>query len=69
MKRLSPTAVVVLVAFSVPVAVELRTVAAFVGVTLSTEAVILFETLVLTLIFGAYTLGQVFGETEDEAAS
>jgi hypothetical protein len=69
MKRLSPTAVVVLVAFSVPVAVELRTVAAFVGVTLSTEAVILFETLVLTLIFGAYTLGQAFGETEDEAAS
>lgn len=68
MKRLSPTAVLVLVAFTVPLAVELRTLAGFFGVELSTGAVILFEFVLLAIIFGVYTVGQVYGEETESAA-
>ena len=67
MKRLSSTAVLVLAAFTVPLAVELRTVAGFFGVELSTGAVILFEVVLLAIIFGVYTVGQVYGEDPEES--
>jgi hypothetical protein len=68
MKRLSRAAVLVLVAFSVPVAVELRTVFGFFGVDLPIMAVVLFEVVILALIFGVYALGELRGEDEEAAA-
>jgi hypothetical protein len=67
MRRLSPAAVLVLVAFSVPVAIELRTVAGFFGIDLPLVAVVVFEAVVLGIIFVLYTLGQVQGDEEESA--
>jgi hypothetical protein len=67
MKRLKPAVVLVLVAFSIPVAVELRTVAGFFGVDLPILAVVAFEVVVLALIFGAYILGELQGDEESAA--
>ena len=52
--RLTPAGALILVAFSVPVAIELRTLFGFFGVDLPLAAVAVFEVVLLAVIGAAY---------------
>ncbi|WP_049988038.1 hypothetical protein [Halobellus rufus] len=68
MRRMSPALFLVLVAFTVPVAVELRTVAGFFGVDLPFVAVVIVELLLLAAITAVYVLGRIYPD-DDEAST
>lgn len=59
MRQLSPAAFLVLAAFTIPVAVELRTAAALFGVKLPFVAVVVFEAALLLVLTAVYVLGRV----------
>ncbi|MGQ4555562.1 CbaC protein [Halobellus sp. GM3] len=59
MRRLSPAILLLLAAFSVPVAVELRTVLGFFGVDLPFVAVVVIELLLLAALFAVYVIGRL----------
>ncbi|QCC47793.1 CbaC protein [Halobellus limi] len=69
MRRISPALFLVLVAFTVPVAVEFRTVAGFFGIELPFVAVIAFEAVLLAVITAIYVLGRLTPDEEDEGAA
>jgi hypothetical protein len=63
MRQLSPGLFLVLVAFTIPLAVEFRTVAGFFGFDLPFISMILFEAVLLAILTGVYVLGRL---TPDE---
>lgn len=67
MRRISPALLLILAAFSVPVAIEMRTVAGFFGVDLPIYAVVGFEVLVLAALGAVYLLGAT--EPSEDATS
>ncbi|MUV57035.1 CbaC protein [Halogeometricum sp. CBA1124] len=67
MRRLSPALLMVLAAFTVPVAIEMRTVAGFFGYDLPLVAVAGFELLLLGILLVVYLLGET--EPADDADS
>jgi hypothetical protein len=69
MRRLSPALVLVLAAFSVPVAIELRTVFGFFGIDLPLAAVAVFEVIMLGALFVAYTIGEADAKAQNGASS
>ena len=69
MRRISPALFLVLAAFTVPVVVELRTVAGFFGVDLSWVAVIVFELLLLGALVAVYVLGRLSPDDEDDGGA
>jgi hypothetical protein len=58
MRRLPPALVLLIAAFSIPVAVELRTVFGFFGVEVPLVAIVVLEVLFLLALFVAYALGE-----------
>lgn len=64
--RLTPAGALVLVAFSVPVAIELRTLFGFFGVDLPLASVVVFEAVLLAAIGAAYAASS--GSDADTAA-
>ncbi|USZ69427.1 CbaC protein [Halorussus salilacus] len=56
--RLTKAGVLILVAFSVPVAIELRTLFALFGIDLPLAAAGVFEVVLLVAILSAYVLGE-----------
>ncbi|MFB6251926.1 MAG: CbaC protein [Halobellus sp.] len=67
MRQLSPATFLILVAFTIPFAVEFRTFAGFFGLELPFISVILFEALLLTILTAVYVLGRL--TSEEEAAA
>jgi len=65
MRRMSSALFLVLVAFTVPIAVELRTVAGFFGVELPFIAVIIVELLLLAVITAVYVLGRITPDDDE----
>jgi hypothetical protein len=66
MRRLSPALLLLLAAFTVPVAVELRTVAGFFGVDLPFVAVVAVELLMLAALVVVYVLGRLYPDEEED---
>ena len=69
MRQLSPAMFLVLAAFTIPLAVEFRTVAGFFGLDLPFVAVILFEALLLAVLTAVYVLGRLTPDEEDDRAA
>ncbi|RLM53220.1 CbaC protein [Halobellus sp. Atlit-31R] len=67
MRQISPALFLVLVAFTIPVAVELRTVFGFFGIDLPLIAVVLFEIVLLGTLIAVYVLGRI--SPDDEGAA
>lgn len=67
MRQLSPAMYLILVAFTIPLALELRTVAGFVGIDLPVYAVVAFEIGLLVVLTAIYALGRI-NPDEDTAA-
>jgi hypothetical protein len=63
--RLSPAGAMILVAFSIPVAIELRTLFALFGVDLPLAAVAVFEVVMLAAIFALLRLSRGADEDDD----
>jgi hypothetical protein len=59
MRQLSPAAFLVLAAFTVPLAVEFRTIVGFFGVELPFVAVVVFEATLLLVLTAVYVLGRL----------
>jgi len=68
MRQLSPAAFLVLAAFTVPLAVELRTAAGLFGVELPFVAVVVFEAGLLLVLTTVYLLGRLSPD-DGEAAT
>ncbi|MFD1600939.1 CbaC protein [Halobellus rarus] len=66
MRRISPALFLVLVAFTVPLAVEFRTFAGFFGIELPFIAVIVFEAVLLAVLTAIYVLGRITPDEEEE---
>ena len=69
MRRLSPALFLVLVAFTIPVAVELRTVAGFFGVDLPFVAVVVVEVVLLAVLVAIYVMGRLTPDEDEEGAA
>jgi hypothetical protein len=69
MRRISPALFLVLAAFTIPVAVELRTVFGFFGIDLPFIAVVVFEILLLAILTAVYVLGRLSPDDEEGAAT
>lgn len=67
MRRLSPALLMILAAFTIPVAIEMRTVAGFLGFDLPVLAVVGFEVVMLAILLAVYLLGET--EPSEDATS
>ncbi|MFD1686932.1 CbaC protein [Halobellus litoreus] len=69
MRRLSPALFLVLVAFTIPVAIELRTVAGFFGVDLPFVAVVVVEVVLLAVLVAIYVMGRLTPDEDEDGAA
>ncbi|MFC6873233.1 CbaC protein [Halobellus marinus] len=69
MRELPPSVFLILIAFSIPVAIELRTVAGFFGVDLPFVAVIVFEAVFLVALLIVYVMGRLSPDPGDDASA
>jgi hypothetical protein len=69
MRELPPSVFLILIAFSIPVAIELRTVAGFFGVDLPFVAVIVFEAVFLVALLIVYVMGRLSSDPGDDASA
>jgi len=69
MRRLSPALFLVLVAFTIPVAIELRTVVGFFGVDLPFVAVVVVEVVLLAVLVAIYVMGRLTPDEDEDGAA
>mgnify|MGYP006302347787 FL=1 len=69
MRRLSPALFLVLVAFTIPVAIELRTVAGFFGVDPPFVAVVVVEVVLLAVLVAIYVMGRLTPDEDEDGAA
>jgi hypothetical protein len=69
MRELPPSVFLILIAFSIPVAIELRTVAGFFGVDLPFVAVIVLEAVFLVALLIVYVMGRLSPDPGDDASA